>query len=271
MFVDTHTHLFSESFDEDRTAVVERAINANVEYMLLPNIDVASIEGMHQLEQQFPEHCFAMMGLHPGYVAANWEKDLEIVRTHLFQRKYVAVGEIGMDLYWDKTFIEEQKQVFTQQVEWAKELGIPIAIHAREAFVEIFEILDAINDDRLTGVFHCFTGTQSDAEHIKSYGGFKLGIGGVLTYKKSGLDAVLKNIALEELILETDAPYLSPVPFRGKRNESSYLVHIAEKLTEVYDLPLSEIAKQTTKNAIELFHLPQKQSTASTQIHADKV
>ncbi len=256
MFVDTHTHLFSEAFDEDRTQVVQRAINADVKHLLLPNIDVASIDGMHALEKEFPENCFAMMGLHPGYVTENWEQDLEIIRTHLFQRKYVAVGEIGMDLYWDKTFVEQQRQAFTQQVLWAKELGLPIAIHAREAFEEIFTILDDLNDDGLTGVFHCFTGDEAQAAHIKSYGGFKLGIGGVLTYKKAGLDSVLKQIPLEDLILETDAPYLAPVPFRGKRNESSYLVHIAEKLTDVYELTLREIAAQTTQNAIELFNLP---------------
>lgn len=256
MFVDTHTHLFSDAFDEDRAQVVQTAIDAGVTKLLLPNIDVKTIDAMHALEREFPENCYSMMGLHPGSVNENWEEDLAIIKENLFSRKYVAVGEIGMDLYWDKTFIEEQKKAFTLQVEWAKELQIPIAIHARDAFDEIFEILDEINNDRLTGVFHCFTGTKEQADHIKSYGGFKLGIGGVLTYKKARLDEVLSQIELKELILETDSPYLSPVPFRGKRNQSSYILHIAEKLSEVYKLPLAEIERQTTQNALELFNLP---------------
>lgn len=255
MFVDTHTHLFTDAFDEDREAVVKRAINAGVERLLLPNIDLESIDGMHALEAQFPEHCFAMMGLHPGSVDANWEQNLEVIRQHLFQRKYIAVGEIGMDLYWDKTYVDQQRQAFRMQVEWAKELGIPIAIHAREAFDEIFEVLDGMNDDTLTGVFHCFTGNEEQAKHIQSYGGFKMGIGGVLTYKKAGLDEVLKTVPLDQLILETDSPYLSPVPYRGKRNESSYVLHVAEKLADVYGCSLREIEGQTTKNAFELFSL----------------
>lgn len=256
MYVDTHTHLFTDAFDEDREEVVQRAINSGVTKLLLPNIDIPSIKQMHNLEEAYPENCFAMMGLHPGSVNENWEKDLEVIKSHLFSRKYIAVGEIGMDLYWDKTFIEEQKTAFTMQVEWAKELNIPIAIHARDAFDEIFEILDELNDEHLTGVFHCFTGNEEQAKKVQSYGGFKMGIGGVLTYKKAGLDAVLKNVSLNELILETDSPYLPPVPHRGKRNESSYILHIAEKLSDVYGVQLREIEEQTTKNAIELFNLP---------------
>lgn len=255
MYVDTHTHLFTGAFDDDRNEVVQRAINSGVTKLLLPNIDVPSIEPMHNLERAYPENCFAMMGLHPGCVNENLEQDLEIIKKHLFSRKYIAVGEIGMDLYWDKTFIEEQKKAFSMQVEWAKELKIPIAIHARDAFDEIFEILDELNDESLTGVFHCFTGNEEQAKHVQSYGGFKMGIGGVLTYKKAGLDAVLKNVDLDQLILETDSPYLPPVPYRGKRNESSYILHIAEKLSDVYGVPLREIEEQTTKNAIELFNL----------------
>lgn len=255
MFVDTHTHLFTDAFDEDRDVVVKRAIDAGVERLLLPNIDVASIDPMHALEARFPENCFAMMGLHPSSVDAEWEQSLEIVKKHLFQRKYIAVGEIGMDLYWDKTYVAEQREAFSRQVKWAKELKIPIAIHAREAFDEIFEVLDQLNDASLTGVFHCFTGNEEQAQHVQSYGGFKMGIGGVLTYKKAGLDAVLKSVPLDQLILETDSPYLSPVPYRGKRNESSYVLHIAEKLCDVYQCTLQEIEEQTTKNAFELFSL----------------
>ena len=254
-FIDTHTHLFSPSFDEDRTAVVERAINAGVEILLLPNIDLESIEPMYDLCQQFPQNCLPMMGLHPGSVDANWELNLEIIRKNLFERKNYAVGEIGMDLYWDKTFQNEQAEAFRIQIAWAKELLLPIVIHAREAFDEIFEIVDELNDERLTGVFHCFTGTVEQAKRIQNYGGFKIGIGGVLTYKKAELDLVLKEIDLSEMILETDSPYLPPTPHRGKRNESAYLLHIAEKLADVKQCTLKVIADTTTANAKELFKL----------------
>jgi TatD DNase family protein len=254
-FIDTHTHLFSSSFDEDRTAVVERAIKAGVEILLLPNIDLESIEPMYELCNQFPQNCFPMMGLHPGSVDENWELNLEIIRKNLFERKNIAVGEIGMDLYWDKTFQNEQAEAFRKQIAWAKELSLPIVIHAREAFDEIFEIVDELNDERLTGVFHCFTGTVEQAKRIQNYGGFKIGIGGVLTYKKAELDLVLKEIELSEMILETDSPYLPPTPHRGKRNESAYLLHIAEKLADVKECTLKVIADTTTATAKELFKL----------------
>lgn len=252
-FIDTHTHLFSAAFNDDRTAVVENAISLGIEKMLLPNIDCASIEPMYKLCAQFPQNCFPMMGLHPGSVKEDWETQLAVVKENLFARKHCAVGEIGMDLYWDKTFVREQQAAFRQQVEWAKELQLPIVIHAREAFNEIFELLDELNDERLTGVFHCFTGTLEQAEKIALYGGFKLGIGGVLTYKKSGLDEVLKSLPLERFILETDSPYLPPTPHRGKRNESAYLIYIAEKLAEVKNCSLEEVAHATTANARQLF------------------
>ncbi len=254
-FIDTHTHLFSASFDEDRTDVVERAMKSGVEKMLLPNIDCDSIEPMYDLCKQFPQNCFPMMGLHPGSVDGKWESNLAIIRTNLFERKNYAVGEIGMDLYWDKTFQQEQAEVFRRQITWAKELALPIVIHAREAFDEIFEIVDELNDERLTGVFHCFTGTVEQAKRIQNYGGFKIGIGGVLTYKKAELDLVLKEIDLSEMILETDSPYLPPTPHRGKRNESAYLLHIAEKLADVKQCTLKTIAETTTSNAKELFKL----------------
>ena len=196
-----------------------------------------------------------MMGLHPGSIGENWESDLEIVKSNLFNRSYCAVGEIGMDLYWDKTFIEAQKKAFRMQVEWAKELNLPIVIHARDAFDEIFEIVDEMNDEILRGVFHCFTGTLDQANHILGYGGFKLGIGGVLTYKNAKIDEVIREISLDHLILETDSPYLPPVPYRGKRNESAYLLHIAEKLADVHGVTLKDIEERTSMNAIELFNL----------------
>lgn len=255
MFIDTHTHLYVDAFDEDLEHVIQRSINVGVERLLLPNIDIESIDRLHNLEKKFPNNCIGMMGLHPGSVGKNWEADLEIIRSNLFGRKYIAVGEIGMDLYWDKTFIEEQKEAFTMQLNWAKELGLPITIHAREAFDEIFEIVDRLNDDRLKGVFHCFTGSLDQANHILNYGGFKLGIGGVITYKNANLDEVLREISLDDLILETDSPYLTPVPYRGKRNESSYLIHVAEKLADAHGVTLKEIEDRTTQNAIELFNL----------------
>ncbi|MBP6091332.1 MAG: TatD family hydrolase [Crocinitomicaceae bacterium] len=254
-FIDTHTHLYSSEFDTDRTEVVEYAIKAGVKTLLLPNIDVASIEPMYSLCAEFPLNCFPMMGLHPGYVNENWENDLAQIKQALFEKKNYAVGEIGMDLYWDKTFIEEQKKAFHIQIEWAKELNLPIVIHAREAFDEIFEILDELNDATLRGVFHCFTGTLEQAHKIQSYGGFYLGIGGVLTYKKSELPTVLAEIPLEQLVLETDAPYLPPTPHRGKRNESQFLLHVAEKVAEVKNCSLMEVARITSENAEKLFQL----------------
>lgn len=255
ILIDTHTHLFGEAFNEDRTIVVERAIESGVEIMLLPNIDTDTIDAMYSLCGAFPKNCFPMMGLHPGSVDKNYERKLEIIHTNLFSKKHVAVGEIGIDLYWDKSFIQQQTEVFKQQVVWAKELKLPIVIHAREAFDEIFSVIDELNDSTLTGIFHCFTGTLEQAKHIKSYGGFKLGIGGVLTYPISGLGEVLSQISIDDLVLETDSPYLPPVPYRGKRNESSYLIHIAEKIAGIYSLPLNKVAEITTNNARNLFDL----------------
>lgn len=257
IFVDTHTHLFVEEFDNDRKEVVDRAIRNDVTKLLLPNIDSDTIERLKSMMADFPGSCYGMMGLHPGSVREDWEKQLKTIRKELDSGKYIAVGEIGMDLYWDKTFLKEQRIVFREQVRWAKELGLPIAIHAREAFDEIFEIIDEENSPELKGVFHCFTGTVEQAQRIIDYGGFKMGIGGVLTYKKAALDEVLKHVSPEHLILETDSPYLTPVPFRGKRNESSYIVHIAERLSTVYGMKLDEIAEITTRNAVELFAIPE--------------
>ncbi len=255
IFIDTHTHLFSSSFDEDRSDVVERAIIAGVDKLFLPNIDITSIEPMYNLCSQFPDNCFPMMGLHPGSVDENWKKNLEVVKEHLFTRKNIAIGEIGMDLYWDKTLQEAQAKAFREQICWAKELELPIIIHCREAFEEIFEILDELNDEKLSGIFHCFTGNLEQAKKIQEYGGFMLGLGGVLTYKKSGLDEVVKDIPLDMIVLETDSPYLPPTPHRGKRNESAYLIHIAEKLADIKQIKLSQIADITTANAHRIFNL----------------
>ena len=256
MFIDTHTHLFSNSFDQDIDEVINRAIKSGVELFLLPNIDLDSIPLMHNLESMYPNNCFAMMGLHPCSIDEKWEQNLKVIKQHIFSREYIAIGEIGVDLYWDKKYVEEQIEAFKVQVEWAKKIEKPIVIHARDSLREIFDVLDIMDDDNLSGVFHCFSGTLEDAIKINSYNNFKLGIGGVITYKNSNLDSIIKNISLDELILETDSPYLSPKPYRGKRNESSYLLHIAEKLADIYNLPLSEIERKTTETAKQLFKLP---------------
>jgi TatD DNase family protein len=209
---------------------------------------------MFDLCKDHPETFFPMLGLHPGYVDSKWETNLNLIYNEISKHNdIIAIGEIGIDLYWDKTFIEEQKKAFEIQIDWAIELDLPIVIHARESFSEIFEILDAKNCERLTGVFHCFTGTEEEVKRIQSYSGFYFGIGGVVTYKNSHLPEVVRTIPLSQIVLETDAPYLPPVPYRGKRNEPSYVLHVAEKLAGIYELGLDEIAEQTTQNALSLF------------------
>jgi TatD DNase family protein len=257
MFIDTHTHLNSEQFDADRNDVIQRAIRDGVSRFYIPNVDLASIAGMHALENAFPNHCFGMMGLHPCSVGTDWEAVLATMKEYLVQRTYVAIGEIGIDLYWDKTTLPEQQAAFRTQVQWAKAMNLPIVIHARDSFQEIYEILDEENDATLRGIFHCFTGNVEDVKKIDAYGGFLFGIGGVVTYKTSDLPTVIPAIPSDKLVLETDAPYLPPVPYRGKRNESSYLVHTAEKVATILDLPLTELAALTTKNALRLFQ-PEK-------------
>lgn len=257
MLIDTHTHMYSEQFDADRTEMIQRAIRNGVTRFYLPNIDLESVAGMHDLEKSFPDNCFAMMGLHPCSVAADWETVLATMKSYLEKRAYVAIGEIGIDLYWDKSTLAIQQAAFRMQVQWAKVMNLPIVIHARDSFPEIYAILDEENDARLKGIFHCFTGNVADVEKIDAYGGFLFGIGGVVTYKTSELPSVIPAIPRDKLVLETDAPYLPPVPYRGKRNESSYLVHTAEKVAAILGLPMSELAALTTENATRLFH-PEK-------------
>lgn len=253
--IDTHTHLYHDQFEHDRDAMMRRAIAAGVQLMLLPNVDVASIGPMEQLAAAWPNHTRAMMGLHPCSVGADFEEELKVIERALREGDYIAVGEFGIDLYWDKTFIEEQRIAFRRQIGWAKELDLPVVLHVREAFPEVFELLDELNDDRLRGVFHCFTGTAEQAQHIDGYGGFLFGIGGVLTYKRAGLDEVLKELPRAKVILETDSPYLAPMPHRGKRNESAYVMHVAERMSEVWGCTLPEVAETTTANAKRLFRL----------------
>lgn len=253
ILTDTHTHLYSSQFDDDRTLMIKRAQEANVNRFFIPAIDSTYHKSMFDLENQF-ENMYLMMGLHPTSVKDNYKEELAIVREYLDKRSFYAVGEIGIDLYWDKTFLKQQQDAFKAQIAWAKEFKLPIAIHCREAFDEIFEILEAEKGSNLRGIFHCFTGTLEQAKKAISYN-MKLGIGGVVTFKNGKIDTFLNQIPIEHIVLETDAPYLSPTPYRGKRNESSYLKLIAQKMVLIYDLPLDEIAKITTQNSKDVFNI----------------
>ncbi len=257
-FTDTHTHLYAEEFDADREDVVKDAISKGVEKFFLPNIDSNSIPGMLQLTKLFPLNCFPMMGLHPCSVNERYGEELSVVEYWLGKKnadapKFYAVGEIGIDLYWDKTFFVQQKHAFRKQIELAIKYNLPIVIHTRSSFEETFEIVSEMNSEKLNGIFHCFSGSISDAERIISLGGFKMGIGGVLTFKNSGLDKVVKEIDMKHLVLETDSPYLAPVPYRGKRNESSYIIDIAQKISEIKEMDINEVGRVTTANALEVF------------------
>lgn len=253
MLTDTHTHLYSDKFAHDREEMLQRALSAGVSRLFLPNIDGESIEPMLQLSKNHPGSCFPMMGLHPCSVDANYEQALAEVENWLRKEKFAAVGEIGIDLYWDKTFETQQKDAFRRQVLLAKELDLAIVIHSRSAFNECYEIVAELNDERLRGVFHCFADGIDEAKKVIALGNFWLGIGGVLTYKNSGLDKLVEQVDMQHLVLETDSPYLPPVPHRGKRNESSYIVHVAQKLAEIKGISVSEIARITTENSVKLF------------------
>lgn len=253
ILTDTHTHLYSEQFKEDIDIVVKQSIDKGIARLFLPNIDSTSIDGMLELEKKYPENCFPMMGLHPCSVGENYLEELKIVENWLSKKDFCAIGEIGIDLYWDKTYLKEQQEAFRTQIKWAKEKNLPFVIHCRDAFDEIFEIMDELNDEKMKGIFHCFTGNIEQAKHIINYGGFKLGIGGVVTFKNAGLDKVVEQIELTHLVLETDSPYLAPAPHRGKRNESSYLYHIADKISDIYEVSVKEVARITTNNSKDIF------------------
>lgn len=252
IFTDTHTHLYYEKDLELRAALMARCLENKVSRLFLPNVDSESIPLVFSLAEQYPEHCFPMLGLHPCDVKANFKEELATIEREIAQRKVYAIGEIGIDLHWDKTTLSIQKEAFRLQIAWAKQLDLPIVIHCREAFDEIFEILCELKDEKLMGIFHCFSGTLEQAEKVISLG-FYLGIGGVLTYKNSGLDQVVAKIPLEHLVLETDSPYLTPVPFRGKPNESSYLIYVAQKLADIKQISIEEIAEITTQNSKLVF------------------
>ncbi len=252
-FTDTHTHLFVSEFENDRYEVIRKAVDTGITKMVLPGINSNYIPAQIDLTKKFPENCFPAFGLHPSDVKDNFEKEIEIVKETLQKENAVAVGEIGIDLYWDKTYIEQQKAAFEKQVLLAKELNLPIIIHVREAFNEVFEIIDKLNDENLSGIFHSFTGTGKQAQKIIDYDNFKIGINGIVTFKNAGLDKTVKEIDLQHIVLETDSPYLAPVPKRGKRNESSYLIYIAEKIADIKNISLEEVAEVTNRNASDIF------------------
>ncbi|MFY8010124.1 MAG: TatD family hydrolase [Flavobacterium sp.] len=253
IFTDTHTHLYSEEFENDRTEMIQRAIKSGVSRFFVPSIDSTYTSKMYALEAQFPQNIFLMMGLHPCYVKPeSYEAELAHVETELSKRKFQAIGEIGIDLYWDKTTLVIQQEAFRRQIQLAKKYQLGINIHCRDAFDEVFEVLESEKSDDLFGIFHCFTGDFQQAQCAINLN-MKLGIGGVATFKNGKIDQFLKEIDLQHIVLETDSPYLAPVPYRGKRNESSYTVLVAEKLAQIYELPVSEIARITTENSKAVF------------------
>ncbi|MBP8114966.1 MAG: TatD family hydrolase [Chitinophagaceae bacterium] len=252
--IDTHSHIYLSEFAENRSEIFERAEKEGVRKILLPAIDSSTHVDMIGLETANEESCAAMMGVHPCSVKENFEDELKIARDFLKKRRFIAIGEIGLDFYWDKTFTEEQYAAFHQQIEWALEFDLPIVIHSRNSTAECISVVKEHQKGNLKGVFHCFSGDTDQAKKIIDLG-FFMGIGGVVTFKNAGLDKVMENINLEHIVLETDAPYLAPVPFRGKRNEPSYLKYVVEKLAVIKNVSIDEIAQITTANAEKLFEL----------------
>ncbi len=246
--IETHAHVYDEAFENDRAEMFDRAFEAGIKEIWMPNCDSTTIEGMMYLAEQYPSVCKPMMGLHPTYVKADFEKELAIVESWLERGKFIAIGEIGMDLYWDKTFIEQQKEAFFVQCQWALKHNLWIDIHNRNAFREVVEGIERVNDSRLTGIFHCFSGSLESAKKIIELG-FKMGIGGVVTFKNSGLEKVLPHIDLSHIVLETDSPYLTPVPHRGKRNEVAYIEFVAKRIAEIKQVSVEEVIEQTTLTA----------------------
>lgn len=246
--IDTHAHLYGAEFDEDRDEMMLRAITGGVQTFVLPAVNAEAMPSMYQLQQKYPDYVHLMTGLHPTYVNSNYRAELQFVEEELTKNKFCAVGEIGLDLYWDKTFLNEQVEVFRYQIQLAKKHNLPIAIHCREAFDEVFAVLEKEKGEGLRGIFHCFTGTKEQASLALSYN-MMLGIGGVITFKNGKIDQFLSEIPIENIVLETDAPYLAPVPYRGKRNESAYVCLVAQKVAELYGLSIEEVASITTSNA----------------------
>lgn len=252
MLTDTHTHLYSKEFDKDRKEVIQKAIDLNVSRFFIPAIDSSHTQSMYDLEKEFRDNIFLMMGLHPTSVKENFGEELAHVEDQFSQRKFYAVGETGIDLFWDKSFLKQQQESFKRQIQLAKKYDLPVVIHCRDAFDEIFEVLETEKGKDLFGIFHCFTGNREQADKALSYN-MKLGIGGVVTFKNGGIDKFLGEIPIEHIVLETDSPYLAPVPYRGKRNESSYIEIIAKKVAEIYAMDLNEVATITTQNSRDIF------------------
>lgn len=252
ILTDTHTHLYYPSETATTAQLMERCLDNNVTRLFLPNVDLESVGMIDSLVERYPEHCFAMLGLHPCSVTAGYAQHLTRLHELASNRTLYAIGEIGIDLYWDKSTLAWQQDAFRRQIDWAKAEDLPIVIHCREAFDEVFEILEELNDDKLRGIFHCFSGSSEQAQKVIDLG-FYLGIGGVVTYKKAGLDTVVRDIDLKHIVLETDSPYLTPVPYRGKPNESSYLVYIAAKIAEIKGITIEEVAEITTENSKLIF------------------
>ncbi len=252
VYTDTHTHFYYETDEGKQAKMLQRCLDNNISRLFLPNVDVSSVGLMFDIVDRWPENFFPMLGLHPCDVKENWQEEIEKIKTAGAGRKIYAIGEIGIDLYWDKTLLAEQLQAFEQQINWAKDLDLPIVIHCRDAFDETYEVLQRLNDDKLRGIFHCFSGTVEQAHKVIDLG-FYLGIGGVVTYKNAGLDKVVAQIDLKYLVLETDSPYLTPVPFRGKPNESAYLKYIAEKIADLHQIDVAEVARITTDNSKTIF------------------
>ena len=252
MITDTHTHLYSEQFNDDRNAMIQRAKDAGVSRFFIPAIDSTYTESMLSLEKENPNDVFLMMGLHPTSVKENYLEELAHVKEWISKKDFYAIGEIGIDLYWDKSYLPQQQEAFRTQIKWAKEKKLPIVIHCRDAFDEIFEILESEKSDDLRGIFHCFTGTLEQAKTAISYN-MKLGIGGVATFKNGKIDKFLNEIDLKHIVLETDSPYLAPTPYRGKRNESAYITNVVDKLVDIYGLSFNEIAEITTQNSKDVF------------------
>lgn len=254
ILTDTHTHLYSNQFADDRVVMMQRAFDLNIKRFFIPAIDKSYVAAMYDLEKHFPENVFLMMGLHPTSVKENYEEELAFVEQQFAERDFIAVGEIGIDLYWDKSTLAIQQDAFKRQIQLAKQKNLPIVIHCRESFDEIFDVLETEKDDKLFGIFHCFTGTKAQAERAISYN-MKLGIGGVVTFKNGKIDQFLNEIPLKHIVLETDSPYLAPVPYRGKRNESSYLLLVAEKVAQLYGISVEELAEITTQNSKDVFSI----------------
>ncbi|HPF65278.1 MAG: TatD family hydrolase [Lentimicrobium sp.] len=252
IFTDTHTHLYLEEFDQDRREVIEKATGAGVRYMMLPNIDSTSISTMLALADEFPANCFPMMGLHPTSVKENFREELAIVENQLQNRRFYGIGECGIDLYWDKTFAKEQEVVFRHHIELALSYNLPLIVHIRESFNEVIRILRDANKPDLRGIFHCFSGSPEQAKQATGLG-FSLGLGGVITFKNNRMQETLKHVDMKHLVLETDAPFLAPMPYRGKRNDPSYIPLIAEKVAEIKGISVEEVARATTENARKLF------------------